>query len=78
MKSPRGRVEDRRRVPPRGSRISWSADRQRRVREASGAVERPLATGRLKWSRSQPAPQVGTLEKLLELVDEDERACFFG
>jgi hypothetical protein len=32
----------------------------------------------LKWHRYDPAPQVGSLEKFLALVDEDKHACFFG
>jgi hypothetical protein len=32
----------------------------------------------LKWHRYQPAPQVGSPEKFLALVDEDKHACFFG
>lgn len=32
----------------------------------------------LKWHRYDPVPQVGTLEKFVELVDEDKYACFFG
>jgi hypothetical protein len=32
----------------------------------------------LKWHRYEPAPQVGSVEKFLALVDEDEHACFFG
>jgi len=32
----------------------------------------------LKWHAYDPAPQVGTIEKFLELVDEDRHGCFFG
>lgn len=32
----------------------------------------------LKWHLYEPAPQVGSLEKFLALVDEDKNACFFG
>lgn len=32
----------------------------------------------LKWHRYDPTPQVGSVEKFLSLVDEDEHACFFG
>jgi hypothetical protein len=32
----------------------------------------------LKWHRYEPTPQVGSVEKFLALVDEDEHACFFG
>jgi len=32
----------------------------------------------LKWHSYDPTPQVGTIEKFLDLVDEDKHACFFG
>lgn len=32
----------------------------------------------LKWHAYDPAPQVGSLEKFLEIVAEDKHACFFG
>jgi hypothetical protein len=32
----------------------------------------------LKWHSYEPAPQVGTVEKFLEIVGEDKHACFFG
>jgi hypothetical protein len=32
----------------------------------------------LKWHGYEPAPQVGSVEKFLEIVDEDKHACFFG
>ena len=32
----------------------------------------------LKWHVYEPAPQVGSLEKFLQLVAEDRYACFFG
>ena len=32
----------------------------------------------LKWHKYGPTPEVDTLEAFLELVDEDEYACFFG
>jgi len=32
----------------------------------------------LKWHRHDPAPEVESLEKFLELVDEDEHGCFWG
>jgi len=32
----------------------------------------------LKWHRYDPAPEVGTLQEFLGLVDRDEHACFFG
>ena len=32
----------------------------------------------LKWHSYEPAPQVGSIEQFLALVDRDEYACFFG
>jgi Protein of unknown function (DUF3024) len=32
----------------------------------------------LKWHGYAPAPQVGSVEKFLAIVDEDKHACFFG
>lgn len=32
----------------------------------------------LKWHSYPPAPNVGTVEKFLSLVEEDKHACFFG
>ncbi len=32
----------------------------------------------LKWHRYEPAPEVESLEAFLQLVDEDEHACFWG
>lgn len=32
----------------------------------------------LKWHAYPPAPQVGTIERFLALVDEDRHGCFFG
>lgn len=32
----------------------------------------------LKWHRYQSAPEVGTLEEFLDLVDKDEHYCFRG
>jgi len=32
----------------------------------------------LKWHGYEPAPQVGSVEKFLAIVDEDKHACFFG
>ena len=32
----------------------------------------------LKWHSYPPTPQVGSIEKFLELVAEDKHACFFG
>ena len=32
----------------------------------------------LKWHSYEPAPQVGTVEKFLEIVGEDKHASFFG
>ena len=32
----------------------------------------------LKWHSYPPAPEVGDIEKFLELVAEDKHACFFG
>lgn len=32
----------------------------------------------LKWHQYEPAPEVGTLEAFLDLVDRDENCCFFG
>ena len=32
----------------------------------------------LKWHSYDPTPQVGTIEKFLEIVAEDKHACFFG
>ncbi len=32
----------------------------------------------LKWHRYEPAPEVNSLEDFLDLVEEDEYACFFG
>lgn len=32
----------------------------------------------LKWHAYGPVPQVGTIEKFLELVAEDKYGCFFG
>lgn len=32
----------------------------------------------LKWHSYPAAPQVGSIEKFLELVAEDKHACFFG
>jgi hypothetical protein len=32
----------------------------------------------LKWHAYQPVPQVGSIEKFLDLVAEDRHACFFG
>jgi hypothetical protein len=32
----------------------------------------------LKWHRYDPVPVVGSLEAFLQLVDEDEHACFWG
>lgn len=32
----------------------------------------------LKWHGYDPAPQVGSVEKFLDIVGEDKHACFFG
>ena len=32
----------------------------------------------LKWHRYAPKPDVPSLEKFIELVEQDENACFFG
>jgi hypothetical protein len=32
----------------------------------------------LKWHRYEPAPEVETLEEFVNLVAEDEHACFWG
>lgn len=32
----------------------------------------------LKWHAYPPAPQVGSIERFLALVDEDRDGCFFG
>lgn len=32
----------------------------------------------LKWHRYHPAPEVGSIEEFLTLVEEDAHACFFG
>lgn len=32
----------------------------------------------LKWHRYDPEPLVETLEEFIEIVDEDDYACFFG
>ena len=32
----------------------------------------------LKWHKYDPVPEVKTIEAFLELVDQDEYACFFG
>jgi len=32
----------------------------------------------LKWHRYDPAPEVPSLERFLELVETDEFSCFFG
>jgi len=32
----------------------------------------------LKWHSYEPAPHVGSVEKFLEIIDEDKHACFFG
>lgn len=32
----------------------------------------------LKWHAYEPAPEVRTLKKFLELVDEDAMCCFWG
>lgn len=32
----------------------------------------------LKWHSYEPVPQVGSIEKFLALVREDEHPCFFG
>lgn len=32
----------------------------------------------LQWHGYEPAPEVGTLEAFLDLVDRDEGCCFFG
>jgi Protein of unknown function (DUF3024) len=32
----------------------------------------------LKWHSYEPVPRVGSLEKFLEVVDQDRFACFFG
>ena len=32
----------------------------------------------MKWHRYDPAPEVPSLEDFLALVQEDQRACFFG
>ena len=32
----------------------------------------------LKWHRYDPAPEVPSLERFLELVEKDEYSCFFG
>jgi hypothetical protein len=31
-----------------------------------------------KWHRYPPVPEVDTLEEALEVIGEDENACFFG
>ncbi|MES9964223.1 MAG: DUF3024 domain-containing protein [Candidatus Sedimenticola sp. 20ELBAFRAG] len=32
----------------------------------------------LKWHRYDTMPEVPSLEKFIELVERDEKACFFG
>jgi len=32
----------------------------------------------LKWHKYDPMPEVSTIDAFLELVGEDEHACFFG
>jgi hypothetical protein len=32
----------------------------------------------LKWHKYGPTPEVSTVEAFLDLVDQDEYACFFG
>lgn len=32
----------------------------------------------LKWHKYDPMPEVGTVDRFLRLVDNDEYACFFG
>ncbi|MCW9058486.1 MAG: DUF3024 domain-containing protein [Gammaproteobacteria bacterium] len=32
----------------------------------------------LKWHRYEPDPEVGSLETFLDIVDQDDYACFFG
>jgi hypothetical protein len=32
----------------------------------------------LKWHRYEPVPEVNSVEKFLEVVDQDEYSCFFG
>jgi hypothetical protein len=32
----------------------------------------------LKWHRYDPAPAVGSIDRFLEIVDEDKHGCFFG
>jgi len=32
----------------------------------------------LKWHRYEPAPEVSSLEKFIELVGEDDHSCFWG
>jgi hypothetical protein len=32
----------------------------------------------LKWHRYEPVPEVNSIEKFLEIVDQDEYSCFFG
>jgi hypothetical protein len=32
----------------------------------------------LKWHSYEPVPEVGTLEKFVEVVEKDAYACFFG
>jgi hypothetical protein len=32
----------------------------------------------MKWHGYEPVPQVDTLQEFLELVEEDEFACFWG
>ncbi len=34
--------------------------------------------GNLKWSRYDPHPIANTLEEIIDVVREDEWACFFG
>lgn len=31
-----------------------------------------------KWHKYDPAPEVGSIDAFLKLVDEDEYGCFFG
>ena len=32
----------------------------------------------LKWHKYPPAPEVRSLQEAIEIVDEDERSCFWG
>jgi len=32
----------------------------------------------MKWHSYDPMPQVGSLEKFLALVEEDQHGCFYG